>query len=502
MKSWLLRPLEALVLGAVFALAFRFPGALGGWLEPAAALLFPLLFLETAFRGRHALWLGAALLAGFVILFYWVPATLESKGGLPWSLALLGALLLWAWEALGLLLVALTARWMFRRAGAPGAAFAAALTVLAWEVGGFHIYAWSWGAAFGALPWMARSAAFLTTRGLAALAWGAGAWAAAVRVQGAPARKVLAAPAAALALMGLLSLGWYALPRGAERHLDVAMVQPDFPAGVRWPGMEAEMWRRSDALLAAQHLPRPGRPTLLLWPESSVLGRDDLLPNPWLQAEAARRGVAWLYGTEGGPYNLVRGEVAGQPPFLFAKVDPMPFGERIPGPRWFRTWMDGKLDFVSEKPGRLFEGCAFRVPAPGQNLRVHPLLCSEALMPERARDGLDLGHADLLTNHTNDGWFERSIATDLHAAQIRLRAPELGVPLVRATLTGKSGLFREDGHFQLWGKPMTEGAYAVALDWRPIHTPARSPWLLRLLAAGLAAGCLLIGWVAPSRKAR
>lgn len=500
MKPWLLRPLEALTLGLVFVLAFRFPGALGGWLEPAAALLFPLLLLEAAFRGRHALWLGAALLAGLVLLFYWVPATLESKGGLPWSLALLGGALFYAWEALGFLLAVLFSRWLFRRSGAVGAAFGAALGILVWEAWGFHIYPWSWGAAFGALPWTARSAAFLTTRGLSALAWGAGAWAAAARVQGAPARRFLAPLGTAVAAIGLLGLAWRALPRGAERRLDVALVQPDFPAGLRWPGMEAEMWRRSDALLARAHLPRPGRATLLLWPESSVLGRDDRQPDPRLREEAARRGVAWLYGTEGGPYNLVRGEAAGRPDFIFAKVEPMPFGERMPGPPWLRHWLDAKMGFISQEPGRLEPGDGFAVPGSG-GVTVAPLICSEALDPERAREGLALGGADLLSNHTNDGWFDRSIATDLHAAQIRLRPVELGVPLVRATLTGKSGVFREDGRFQLWGAPLSEGAWTLALDWRPVHTPARSPWLLRILAAALALGALLVAWNPSSRKA-
>lgn len=500
MKPWLLRPLEALVLGLGFALAFRFPGALGGWLEPAAALLFPLLLLEAAFRGRHALWLWIALVAGLVGIFHWVPATLESKGGLPWALALLGGALFYAWEALGFLLVALAARGLFRRSGAPGAAFGAALGILVWEAWGFHIYPWSWGAAFGALPWTARSAAFLTTRGLSALAWGAGAWAAAARVQGAPARRVLAPLGVAAGTLGLLGLAWSALPRGANRHLDVAIVQPNFPAGLRWPGMEAEMWRRSDALLARAHLPRPGRATLLLWPESSVLGRDDRQPDPRLREEAARRGVAWLYGTEGGPYNLVRGEAAGRPDFIFAKVEPMPFGERMPGPPWLRHWLDARMGFISQEPGRLEPGDGFAVPGSG-GVTVAPLICSEALDPERARAGLDLGGADLLSNHTNDGWFDRSIATDLHAAQIRLRPVELGVPLVRATLTGKSGLFREDGRFQLWGAPLSEGAWTVALDWRPVHTPARSPWLQRILAAALALGALLVGWKPSSRKA-
>jgi apolipoprotein N-acyltransferase len=156
--------------------------------------------------------------------------------------------------------------------------------------------------------------------------------------------------------------------------------------------------------------------------------------------------------------------------------------------------MDRQMGFVSQEAGELTRGCAFVVPTAEGDVRVHPLICSEALMPERTRRGLALGQADLLTNHTNDGWFDRSIATDLHAAQIRLRATELGVPLLRATLTGKSGVFRETGSFQLWGEPLSEGAYAVELQWHPIHTPARSAWLMPFLVSALLAGCALLGW--------
>jgi len=278
------------------------------------------------------------------------------------------------------------------------------------------------------------------------------------------------------------------------------MIQPNFPAGQRWVGMEADMWRRSDALLKARGWPRPGRATLLLWPESSVMGRDDRQPDPRLQSEAAARGVAWLYGTEGGLFNLVRGEAAGRPTFLFAKAEPMPFGERMPGPAPLRGWLDRHLGFLSQEAGELKEGCAFVVPSATGEVRVHPLICSEALLPERTRRGLALGRADLLSNHTNDGWFDRSIATDLHAAQIRLRAAELGVPLLRATLSGKSGIFREDGHFELWGEPLSEGAYALELQWRPVRTPLRFAWFLPSLMVGLLIGCLLLGWKAQPRK--
>lgn len=507
-QGWLLRPLECAVLAGIFALGFRFPGALGGWLEPVAALAFPLLLMEAALRGRRAVWLWLSLAGGLAIFFYWVPATLASKGGLPLPVAMLGTGLLCGWEAFGLLLVTLSARTLHRavqrRAGprhaALGAALGAALAILLWEAWGFHIYPWTWGAAFGALPWTARAAAFLGASGLSALAWAAGAWAAAGLAEGASLRRLLAGPGLAVGLFLVLGGAWFLLPREAAKSLDVAMIQPNFPAGQRWRGMEAEMWQRSDALLKAQGWPRKDRPTLLLWPESSVMGRDDRRPDPRLRAEAASRGVAWLFGTEGGPFNLVRGEVAGAPTFLFAKTEPMPFGERNPGPAVLRRWLDHQMGIVSQEPGDLTADCAFAIPGGPGELRVHPLICSEALLPERARRGLALGRADLLSNHTNDGWFDRSIATDLHAAQIRLRPVELGVPMLRATLSGKSGVFREDGQFRLWGEPLSEGAYAVDLQWRPVRTPARSPWLQPLLMSALLAGSLLVGWKALPRK--
>jgi len=180
-----------------------------------------------------------------------------------------------------------------------------------------------------------------------------------------------------------------------------------------------------------------------------VLGVDQFGPDPRLPEEARRRGVAWLFGTEGGEpgsrymaYNLVRGEDNGAPSFVQAKTIPMPFGERMPGPDWMRAWLDEKLGFISQVPGRLTAQSGFRMETPQGPLVVHPLICSEALIATRVQEGVALTGAELLTNHTNDGWFDRSVATDLHGVQIRLRAAEMGLPMLRTTLTGKSGVFR------------------------------------------------------------
>ncbi len=490
--KYLRRLLEALILGGFFALTFRFPASSGwGYLEAALAFLFPVLLFDALFKERALGWLYLALMAGFAFLFAWVPATLELKGPMPYAAALVASLLLAAWESLGFLLVLLGSRFAFRRSGPWSAAAAAAFGVAAWEVLGFHVYPWNWGAALGGLPWLARSAAFLGAPGLSAWCWGCGALFAAWLASGRTVRA-LQVPLAWIALPVGLSGLWFALPKGGERRLDVVMIQPNFEPGRRTPGMEAEMWRRTDALLAREQLPRAGTATLLLWPESSVLGRNDLLPSSRLQAEAQTRGVAWLFGTEGGLYNLVRGEAAGRATFLQAKTEPMPFGERMPGPEPLRRALERSLNLLSQEPGHLGPGSSFACSTPQGDLRVHPLICSEALIPLRVAQGVHLAGADLLSNHTNDGWFERSVATDLHAAQIRLRAVEAGVPLLRSTLTGKSGIFREDGTWVLWGEPRTEAAYAFTLAWRPRKTPARSPWVIWGMLIGLGIATLLL----------
>jgi apolipoprotein N-acyltransferase len=489
-----LRTFEALVLAGFFVLVFRFPAGSGhGYHEPLFAFLFPALMFEGVFRERHLGWSYLMFLLGLVGIFHWVPAVIEIKGGLPFSLAILGSGLFYAWEALGFLAVAACSRWMYRRAGALGAALGAALGILLWEVYGFHVYSWSWGAPVGAVPWFARSAAFLTSAGVAALFWGCGALTAAWLSQGRHGRAALV-PCGLIATFTVLGGAWYLLPRGPERTLDVVMIQPNFESGIRRPGMEEEMWVRSDAELKARALPRPGVATLLLWPESAVLGRDDAQPNPRLREEARRRGLAWLFGTESGLLNLVRGEADDRPSFVQAKRKPMPFGERMPGPEPVRKWLDRRLGFESQEGGELNEHSSFAFTTPQGELKVHPIICSEALDSRRVQDGLALAGGELLTNHTNDGWFEHSIATDLHAAQIRLRAVEAGLPMLRSTLTGKSGVFREDGSWSTWGEPMTEGAYALSLTWRPVQTPGRAPWLIPFLAGALGLTTVLVAW--------
>jgi apolipoprotein N-acyltransferase len=476
------RVTESVILALLFTLAFRFPVNSGkGYLEAVAAFLFITILFAIVITKRHLGWIYTAITLGFIIMLYWVPKTIAIKGPLPYSLALFASGLLCCWEALCLLAVVVCGRWAYLRGGHSSAACIAATVMSLSEMYGFHVYHWSWGATLGGVPWMAKSAAFLGTHGLTALMWSCGVWTGTHIVTNGGYKKILCGPLCFITVLITCAGLWRTLPRGPQLFLNVVIIQPNFAPGIHNIHMEQDMWQRSDAQLKLSGWPITDIATLLIWPESSVLGRDDRQPSVRMQLEAQSRKIAWLFGTEGGDFNLVRGEVAGRSSFIQAKVEPMPFGERTPGPNILRKWLDNHTGFISQLPGILNQESSFQIPTPQGSIKVHPIICSEATISSRVQAGITIAGGDLLTNHTNDGWFERNPTSDLHAAEIRLRAVETGLPLIRATLTGRSGIFREDGSWILWDQPMTEAHYEFQLCWRPIVTPARNSHLIKII---------------------
>lgn len=463
------------------------PGWPGGLMVIPAVLMLVLTAFATA-RGMGLGWIWLGYLLGFVGMFHWMPRMISVMGGLPTSVGWVGLVVFAAYEAAGPTLALGLFRALKARRGLLVATLATAGFILFWEGLAFHIYPINWAYSLGAVPVLARATAFTGSWGAAVLMWVAALWTGARLAEGDRSWRSWGPLAALPALLGLLGLGWHLLPRESLRTLDVVVVQPNLPPGRVLQDMEALGWTLTDEALRQAALPRADAPTLVVWAESAILGWDHRGPAPALGEAARSRGVTWLFGTEGGHMNLVRGETAGRPPLVLGKVHPMPFGERMPGPEPLRQWLDRQAGRRSQVPGNLSSQSSLDVPGPGAPIRVHPIICSEGLMPGRVLEGLAVAGGDLLTNHTNDGWFETSLATDQHAAQIRLRATEAGLPLIRATLTGKSGLFREDGTWELWGEPMTQATRTFRLSWQPVRTPwKQTPYRYALLGAFLAA---------------
>jgi apolipoprotein N-acyltransferase len=123
----------------------------------------------------------------------------------------------------------------------------------------------------------------------------------------------------------------------------------------------------------------------------------------------------------------------------------VPFGEYMP----FEGWLEraGITQFV-RIPGGFSPGLVARIlKVPGLPAAM-PLICYEAIFPIEIGDAFSgARRADWMLNLTDDAWFGLTPGPYQHYAQARLRAIELGLPLVRAANSGISavvdGLGRE-----------------------------------------------------------
>ncbi len=191
-----------------------------------------------------------------------------------------------------------------------------------------------------------------------------------------------------------------------------------------------------------QHFAQPGRPLALV---GLPLGSAD---------EGYANAVQAL-----GP--------AGWMGYRYDKVHLVPFGEFIPpGFGWFVRQMQIPLgDF---RPGRLDQ------PAIGwQGQRLAPNICYEDLFGEElAARFKDAALAPtVLVNVSNIAWFGDTLAVDQHLNISRLRAMELGRPMLRATNTGATAIIDHQGRVTHQLPRFTRGSLVGRYEGREGLTP-------------------------------
>ena len=173
----------------------------------------------------------------------------------------------------------------------------------------------------------------------------------------------------------------------------------------------------------------------------------------------------------------------------------MPFGEYVP----FESWLEsiGVTQFV-QVPGGFTPGTGRRtLRIPGLPAAM-PMICYEAIFPNEIGDVLSgARRPEWMLNLTDDAWFGSTPGPYQHYAQARLRAIELGLPLVRVANSGISAVVDGLGR-KTAGMPL--GAEGV-LDFE-LPKPLPPTWQSRFgsLGAGLIAVSLLIWrWVVQPR---
>jgi apolipoprotein N-acyltransferase len=259
------------------------------------------------------------------------------------------------------------------------------------------------------------------------------------------------------------------------------------------------VWRLSAEAVA-------GRPDVILWPESAMPYRIDADP-------AYRLAVHRLAETH--DVVVVLNSVAASPDGGYANaayaVDPsgsvsrydkmrlVPFGEYVPAwARWFFT------DSLVREVGDFAPGTRVRLLK--ADVPMGMAVCYEIVFPDLIAAEVRTG-AQVLATLTNDAWYGASWALDQHFAQAVLRAVETRRWVVRAALTGISGVIDPTGRVVEHLGAGERGVLLAAVEPSDGVTPAArwcDWWTLLCLAvlAGVLLGPPSARMWAPARADR
>ncbi|MCC5876733.1 MAG: apolipoprotein N-acyltransferase [Candidatus Sumerlaeia bacterium] len=163
-----------------------------------------------------------------------------------------------------------------------------------------------------------------------------------------------------------------------------------------------------------------------------------------LLAEGVEMGTGMLrpgYRVFGGLWVIRPGQQGISYTADYRKMQLMPFGETVPYFDVIPGFRENLVQIGNFDRGA--PGPPIGVPLPAhvddeeKVVRMGPSICFEDLFPWIHRHHVREG-ANLFVNTTNDGWFDGSNAAELHMSGARWRVFETGVPMVRATNTGKT----------------------------------------------------------------
>ena len=450
----------ALVAGALSAFAMA---PFNAW--PVLFLTFPVMvwLIDGAGAGR-ARGVPAAAMAGwwfglgyFVPGLYWIGyAFLVDASTFAWLLpfAILGlpaCLALFTAFGFGF------ARLVWTRDASRVLALAAALTASEW-LRGHVLTGFPWNAFGYALTEplaLAQTGSLIGLWGLTFLSVAIFASPAALIDGTSRGRKPWTAPALALLLlvaMGIFGVVRLTLQPTKLTNVKLRIMQPNLQQDVRFNySAKAAVMQKYLALSDRASGPQSTgvRDTnILIWPESAFpffLTREadamaqiaDLLPKGTVLITGAVRAPDLPPGVKiTRAYNSIYViDHDGSVLSIYDKLHLVPFGEFLP----YQDWME-KLGFeqLTKVQGGFIPGTLRRTLEIPNAPRALPLICYEAIFPGAVATRDD--RPGWIVNLTNDGWFGISTGPYQHLQQVRLRAIEEGLPVVRAANTGISAV--------------------------------------------------------------
>lgn len=300
----------------------------------------------------------------------------------------------------------------------------------------------------------------------------------------------------AVAVIAVVSLGsLFALVGGSDAAYDVTVVQGSTPCPFEHCPPDERLRTYQQHLELTKTIPDGEGGLLVVWSEGSTgdVNADPILNQEVREAiaEQAKRLGSWmliggdrpLSAREWVNANVVfnpDGEIVGE----YNKRHPVPFGEYIPLRPLFE-WIP-VLDQVSRD---MIRGDGPEVFDTGE-LALGSVISFEGGFARYALDHRQAG-AELIVVATNEASYDYTPASDQFIGMTRMRATELGVPLIHAAVTGKSVIIDSFGRLgELTGLGTQEILRgSVGADHRTLYSVTGD--LLLYLAA---AGGILMWW--------
>ncbi len=238
--------------------------------------------------------------------------------------------------------------------------------------------------------------------------------------------------------MALSFIDW-TQPKGDP--IQVSLVQGNIPQSIKWSPEQVQPTLDRYTELTQSHWDSK----IIIWPESAIptilQNAVEFLEN--MSAQAKQHHATFITGipmkvpNAEGFYNAVI--ALGEGKGIYFKHRLVPFGEYTP----MRSLLTGILGSFNIPMSDFIAAPASDEPLFANDIKIATFICYEIAFPEQVLNhNTDIG---IILTVSNDGWFGHSIAQAQHLQMAKMRALEMGRPVLFVSNDGMTAFITDKG---------------------------------------------------------